>query len=296
MSKKDDFTFFGYHVVCLIDVLGQKQKLARWAKLPEDGQVTPDFIKALKDTAGTVLTFRDQFIKFFDRMNQCTIPDKLAAQPKEKQKQYQRFKECRVKVERFSDTFVFSSQIPNAHGDASITPMYRVLATCCYAMLWSLAGKTPVRGAVSIGAGAEPEDESFYGPGLAEAHYLESEVASYPRIIVSPMVRQFLADGQVYSTNREIAQIMSQMASTCRSFICQDVDGCWIVDFLGKGLRDLLGPDMPSGEAVGMAYEFVRSEASRFREAGNSKLAVRYHLLQQYIESRLPIWGIKQNA
>ncbi len=292
MSGKDDDYFLGYHVVCLIDVLGQKQKLAQWAELPDDRQVTPDFIKALKDTIGTVLTFRDQFIQFFEQLGQCTMPDKLTALPSEKQKQYHRFKECRVKVERFSDTFVFSSPIPNTHGDASITPLYRILAACCMAMFWSLAAKTPVRGAISIGTGAELEDESFYGPGLAEAHYLESEVAGYPRVVVSNSVRQFLADGQVYSSDREVAEIMKQIAGTCRSFICQDVDGCWIVDFLDKELRDLLGPDLKGGDTVRMAYEFVRSEALRFRNAGNSKLAVRYYLLQQYIESRLPIWGI----
>ena len=296
MSGKDDVTFFCYHIVCLIDVLGQKQKLARWANLPDNGQITPDFIDALTHTVGTVLGFRDQFIKLFDQLGQCTMPSRLAALPKDQQERYRRIKECSVLVERFSDTFVFSSQIPNTHGDASIIPMYRVLAACCHAMIVSLATKIPVRGAVTIGAGGVLEDGSFYGPALAEVHHIEQEVADYPRVVLSPTIREFLADGQAYSPDPKLAQIMGQIAGKCRSFICQDVDGCWIVDFLGKGLRDLLGPDTKVVPAVKLAYDFVRTQAEQFRQSGNTELAVRYHLLRQYIESRLPIWGIPANA
>ena len=162
MSEKDGTTFFGYHVVCLIDVLGQKQKLAHWANLPDAGQITPGFVQALKQTVGTVLRFREQFIKFFDQLRQCTIPEKVGSLPKEQQEKFFRHKECKVEVERLSDTFVFYSLIPNSYGDASVTPVYRILATCAMAMLWSLAAKTPVRGAITIGAGAKLEDGWFY--------------------------------------------------------------------------------------------------------------------------------------
>ncbi len=296
MSEKDDTTVFGYHVVCLIDVLGQKQKLARWASLPDGGQITPDFIDALKQTAGIVLSFRSQFIDYFKRLSQCTMPEKLVELPKAQQERYQRLKNCEVPVERFSDTFVFSSQIGSSHGDASVTPMYRILGTCCYAMLVSLAAKLPVRGAVTVGAGGMLEDGSFYGPALAEAHQLESEVAKYPRVVVSQTACEFLADGQAYSMDRETAEIMGKIAGICRSFIWQDVDGCWIVDFLGEGLRDLLGSNTGMTVAVKMAYDFVRAQAEQFRKSKNVKLALRYHLLQQYIESRLHLWGIQANG
>ena len=37
---------------------------------------------------------------------------------------------------------------------------------------------------------------------------------------------------------------------------------------------------------------YACAEAARFSEAKNQKLAGRYALLRQYIESRLPIWGL----
>lgn len=290
MSEENGYTFIGYQVVCLIDVLGQKQKLARWRRLPDGGQTNSDFNEAIRSTVGTVLTFRDEFVNYFKRLSQCTIPDQLAALPKDQQEKYQRIQDCDVHVERFSDTFVFSSQIRNAHGDASVIPVYRILATCCYAMLISLAAKTPVRGAITIGTGKILEDKSFYGPALAEAHYLESEVTNQPRVIISPTVHEFLAEGQAYSENREVTKDMGKIARTCRSLIYKDVDGCQAVDFIGKGVRDMLDADTGAAKAVNIGYEFVRNEAEKFRQSGNTKLAVRYHLLRQYMESRLPLW------
>lgn len=291
MTEEEQTTFFGYHVVCLIDVLGQKQRLADWPRLPQGGQPRDEFVKAIKQTAGTVLSFREHFIEFFEVTSKCTMPERLAALSKDQQEWYRKVKQRRVRVERFSDTFVFSSLILNPHGFVSVIPVYDVLLSCCMAMLVSLAAKVPVRGAVAVGTGAELEDGSFYGPPLAEAHYLEAEVAGYPRVVVSPTVLEFIAPGVIYSSDRLIGSLMSALAGTCRGLITQDVDGLPIVDFLGKRTRELLASDDALyTTAVRNAYEFVRSEAARFRKDGDSKLALRYHLLEKYIEPRLPFW------
>ena len=162
------------------------------------------------------------------------------------------------------------------------------------AMLMSLAAKIPLRGAVTIGAGVELEARDFYGPALAEAHHLEGEVADRPRIVVSDKVRGFLAEGQVYSHDAEICGWMQHMAGASRSLLCEDTDGRWIVDFLGKGIRGLVGTDSQFPLAVRKTYEFVRSEAHRFRTEGPEKLALRYQILQEYVESRVCIWGLNE--
>jgi hypothetical protein len=290
MGEQETF-FFGYHVVCLIDVLGQKQNLARWATLPEDGKHTPEFVGALKQTVGTVMAFRDQFISLFEEMGKATSLDKRGVLSREHEEHYQRIKDCMVLVERFSDTFVFSSQIPNSHGDVSITSLYRVLAACCHAMIVSLAAKIPVRGAVTVGPGSVLDDRSFYGPALAEAYHLENEIAGYPRVLVSPTVLRFLAEGQEYSSQKLVADIMRRLAELCRSFLCPDVDGCWIVDFLGEGIHNMLRASPGVNKAVKMGYDFVQARAKEYRQSGDNKLALRYYLLRKYMESRLPLWG-----
>ena len=123
-------------------------------------------------------------------------------------------------------------------------------------------------------------------------------MAGYPRVVVSPMVHEFLSEGQIYSNDPENNQIMSNIAKSCRPLLYQDVDGCWIVDFLGKGLRDLMcshgkTKDLTIDLILRAAYDFVRSEAVRFRTEDDAKLARRYHLLQNYFELRLPLWGLE---
>jgi hypothetical protein len=290
VSRKDEVTFFGYHAVCLIDVLGQKGNLSRWARLPDGGAVTPGLIDALKRTVGTVLTFRDMFIDFFKALGQCRMPGEYAALSADQKEVYHRFKDCDVRVERFADAFVFSSQIGNAYGDASTNPFYRILGACCWAMLVSLAAKTPVRGAVTIGAGAVLEDGSFYGPALAEAHHLESEVADYPRIVVSDDVAMFLTDQGPYSDEPRISGLMRQMADASCSLVARDSDGLHIVDYLGRGAHDLYGGRDGVERAVPMACDFIRAETERFRTEGNSKLADRYAKVQQYFKPRLGLW------
>ncbi len=294
MSDQNDDRVWSNHVVCLIDVLGQKEKLARLAEPPPNGQLTPEFLHNLKQTAGVVISKRDQFVDFFNELSQCTVRDELKNCPPDQQQSYWRSKNCEVKVQRFSDTSVLYSQIGNTHGDALVTPLSRVLGACCYAMVRSLADKIPVRGAVTIDLGMELEEKDFYGPALAEAHRLESTVAGYPRIVVSDNLRLFLAKGTVYSPDMTINKKMSKMAATCRSLLCTDIDGCWIIDYLGTGIQDLLKPNasllIKLRDIIHKAYEFVCAEAKRFRTEGNAKLALRYHLLQNYFESRLPQW------
>jgi hypothetical protein len=170
--------------------------------------------------------------------------------------------------------------------------MYSMLDTCCFMMFDSLADKTPFRGAITIGDGGVLKDDSFYGPALAEAHDLESKIAGYPRVLVSNKVRQFLSDESTYSDDPEIDKAMQSLANTCRSLICQDADGHWIVDFLGKGSAGIFRSTRDCVNIIKMAYDFVGEQVEQFSQSGNAKLAGRYCVLKKYIESRLPLWGI----
>ncbi len=292
MTQENEDMMVAYHVVCLLDVLGQKQKLARWARLPKDAKLTPELAGALQETAGVLLRFRENFTSFFEGLSKRPSPEELAGLPQEQQERHRRFKECRVQVERFSDTFVFSVPLFNSYGDASMVALYSLLVTCCHAVLTSLAVQAPVRGAITIGAGSRLTDGSFYGPALAEAHYLESKIANYPRVVVSPAVRQVLEEGQTYSHSPDMDRLMRQRARDCRQIIRQDVDDCWALDFLGEGIRSLKHSQETAAKLLKVAYAFVREQRDQFGQSGDTKLAGRYQLLQEYIESRGALWGL----
>ncbi len=290
-TGNDDF-FVSYHVVCLIDLLGQKEKLANWAKLPPDLQPTPEFIHAIKQTAGTIVSFQEQFEEFF---HQCDKPDEwVEALSQDEKNRYYRYRECRLITQQFSDTFVFYAPMPNSHKDVSVFPLRRILSTCCWLMTRSLAAGIPLRGAICIGTGMELAERNFYGPALAEAHYLESKVTKYPRILISTDAAQFAQGNAGFSQNVIIETMMKELAIICRSLLCRDVDGKVIVDFLGQGAFDYMEEvDLGYISWVEKAYRFVKSETLRFQQEKNEKLAPRYAALQEYMEARLSIWGLQ---
>ncbi len=159
-------------------------------------------------------------------------------------------------------------------------------------MVASLADKKPVRGAITVGAGGVLEDDSFYGPALAEAYQLENEVAQYPRVVVSNTVHQFVFDKRIYSDDPEVDKAMQSLADQCQSLICKDADGHWIVDFLGSGSAKLFRSIPQSVDTVKKAYGFVLEQIDQFTQSGDAKLAERYRMLKRYFEPQLPLWGI----
>ncbi len=290
-GQKQEF-FVGSHAVCVIDLLAQKSKLAEWRQIPSEPQPTPEFIRSIRQTAGTILKFQEMFEDFFQKVAATYFPALLDSLPREGREIYRRCKECRLNTQQFSDTFVFYSLIPNAYGDVSMVPLYRILTACCMAMTCSLAASIPIRGSVCVGMGVELAEHNFYGPALAEAHHLEDEIAQYPRIVVSPDAVRFLQGNLGFSEHPSIESLMKSLAGTCRSILCHDEDHNIIVDFLGRGIFDILGPEPTHVDAVEKAYRFVLSESDRFKQIGDEKLAPRYESLRRYMETRLSIWGL----
>lgn len=291
LPQDEEPIVFGNHVVCLLDVLGQADELKKWQNLP--AIATPELLEALRNTAGAVLCYRDNFERQFRELETKRRLKEYSELPPEQQKQYDRVMGSHTHVERFSDSFVFSCLLQNDHRDTVVTAIYHALVTCCCTMLLSLAGKKPIRGAVSVGAGAILPDSSFYGPALADVHQLESKVAGYPRIVISKELFRNLAPRSQFSSDRLVHRCMTTLSTTCRSLVFEDVDGVLTLDFIGEGIQAIWSLDHNVLDMLRPAFAFVKSEAIRFRSERNAKLALRYYLLQQYMESRLPLWNIQ---
>jgi hypothetical protein len=293
----------GYYVVCLIDLLGQKEKLAEWAKIPAASQPPKEFDDAVNQTAGTVLRFKQKFLNYFDHPAWTGSPP-MDLVPDDKRPDFlalcERCKSSRVSVQQFADTFVFYAPMLNSYGDVTSAPFVQMMGACCSAMADSLANGVPLRGALCIGAGMELGEANFYGPALAEAHRLESDIARRPRIVVSPGAFQFAQTYSNFSEDRRVNSTMRNMAQECLCLMWTDDDGNVVADFLGKGMRKLTGQPTPKTlDDIAKAYRFACVEGSRFKEKAIEdgkpeclRNAGRYALLRQYIESRLPIWGL----
>jgi hypothetical protein len=248
-SPKTEDTFqLGNYVVCIMDLLGQKEKLKDWDTMPADAQLSPKMTAAIKATIGAVEGFYRGFTTYFEAQKKSTSPLNdlsLFLMNTTEREIYLRQKEVELSVQQFSDTFVFFAPIANSRGELNILSVYAVLGACSMAMLYSLGSKIPLRGAVHIGTGIKLPELSFYGPALAEAHRLECQVAQYPRIVVSPFVTSFVQHKPTSMGSKFIDGWFTEMLSVCQNMLAVDgFDGQPIVDWLGTGFRKTMGSPM----------------------------------------------------
>ena len=298
-----------YYFVLLIDVLGQQQHLSRWNSLPEDGKITPELLEAVRKSAGVVAKLRRDLEVFFrawldaPRTSVDHQQAMLALPLGASRASYQSMSDSRHTVAHFSDTFVVYTPVTTSHGDWSVRALYSLLGCACMLSLLYLARRTPLRGAICIGAGAEFPEIGFYGPALAEAHHLEASTAAHPRIIVSANLRKFVRSLPKRKGEPNLDKAIHGMFERCGTLVAEDTDGECILDYLGAASRELFpGPTPPKRDSIKLvraAYDFVIEEGARLSKAAiaepsdeNKNLAERYALLKDYFDQHVENWGI----
>jgi hypothetical protein len=283
-----------YYVVCLIDILGQKKHLQRWARLPTDGKTSDEFNEAIENTVGTVLRLSGMFEGFFSEFGQPPQQAVLDRLPLPQWEPFMRIRECGpLTTQQFSDTFVFYAPLTNSHGDLSGATFFQMLTAAASAVLYGLATKAPIRGAITVGAGMEIRPGNFYGPALAVVHSLESEVAEYPRVVLSEEAVRFAHRKSGFSHDDVIEHIIAAYHEKhIRPLLIEDTDQQVIVDFMGHEFHSGVSDKPVIVNYASRAYRFARAEAARFEADGSDKLAKRYSRLLDYMEPRLSLWGI----
>jgi hypothetical protein len=119
--------------------------------------------------------------------------------------------ESSLQMTAFSDCYVLSE----------VSPAWHVLAAVQALGSRFLAEGILTRGAVVKGK-AYHNGRVLFGPGIIEAHQLESDVAKYPRILVAESVRE-----AVWGYHEGLWE---------RRLLERDVDGCWFVNLLVPSL------------------------------------------------------------
>lgn len=189
-----------------------------------------------------------------------------------------------------SDAIVISVPLGgnDEHCKATNGVKIALLAVCSLAVL-AFGGKIAFRGGVEVGIAAMLDGGEVYGPALARAYSLESEMAEYPRIVVGNGLLHFLETVARQEPQTPFGHIARHNAANCRRMIVQDTDGRQMLDFLGRETRESPAASLMC-DLVTKGHEFVRSEYEKFHKAGNDKLASRYFRLLQYYEARKKAW------
>ena len=282
----------GYHVVCVLDLLGQRSALAGWDTMPEESGPSPEMLYAIKQTAGTVLAFRDMFHNYFRELQKPTVSTSfLNSVPSHQKELYLRARQTRLSSQQFSDTFVFYAPLSTTHGDVTLLPVLGIFIACAWSMIVGLGTQIPFRAGVCIGTGIELSPQNFYGPGLATAHHLESCVAKHPRIVVSKKLCDLLRRPSKFSDDPTINLIMANTAKACAAFLTDDVDGHVILDYLGEEFRKYAEHfPVDFGSFVNAAVAFADLQQQRFHNSKDFKVANYYHRLLEYLQPRQADW------
>lgn len=287
MPGDESQIMFGYHVVTLIDFLGQQSKLAEWDFRPETKYDQQRFIAAVQETLGKITKWRGQFEKNFNIWRKARqLPASWTAALPDGGWAYREFADTSLGFMHFSDTIVIYSPVVNQFGHANAGTIMSHLFTCGTLMLLALCQNTVFRGAIEIGMAGQLAPAGIYGPALAAAHQLESKVAEYPRIMVGARLREYLCALAANSEDSAPASINRETGRLCRSLLGQDRNGDWIVDYLNAGFAKICTDSEGWAELRAGAYKFVRRERDRFQQERDEKLAARYERMAEYYQSR----------
>jgi hypothetical protein len=287
ITSQPDRTFhYGFHCVAFLDILGQRRILRQLPRLPKQDEQTR---KLLKDTAGYVLRLRNHLATTFEEFRKPTpLAENLSSQDQ------QRILDARgsVHYRGFSDSLIMDiSFLGDVEQFGPVIGIYGCFVACCMLHLVALSYKRPIRGGIDVGLGMDITDEEVYGPVLERGHFLESQVADYPRIVLGEELIDYLDEVEkqrVALTN--LGFMAPRFASLSKELITIDTDGFPMLDFLGEKMRTLT-PVAERQKLFQPAVEYIRDQKQVARSGHDYQHLSRYNRLGAYFEKRAPLWS-----
>ena len=246
----------GYYFVALIDVVGQRDRLKHWVRLPGNDVEMEDVARILQDTSEYVKDLRRQFDDFFNLA--ATPTGRLNHLNEQQRKWIQQRKQSALWRRGFSDSYLVTVPCsPESSWGAHSGAIYLSLFSVCGLFVWALAMGKPFRGAVEVGLGTEISKEEVYGPVNVRVVELEKH-AGYPRIIVGNGLLNHLHDLEQRCPDNLEGRHTKHCIHDCRKLLTTDHTDTLILDPMGEGVKSV--PGAVASEIIEHAYKFVVSQ------------------------------------
>ncbi len=275
------------YCVGFIDLLGQREEYKNEGLLPQFASDIDReaFNQKIKRTIGTILDLQ----KDAEAMLQVTLtpnPKHKETLPSKLHETYDKMRHTNIKRQRWSDGLVFFACLGDPEVKCPVNgtfDLFGLAGTMCFL---GLAKGRPIRGAIDIAWGMELHDGELYGAAVAKAYELESYVAQYPRIVVGDRTIGFLEAHRQNKDNDIYSQHNRQLSEMCLNMIAEDVDGHFIIHYLGNSFREYISKDLHN-DLYNKAIEFIKSQFENHRRLKDNKesnkLSFRYsHLLSYF--------------
>ena len=275
-----------------IDVLGQKEYLKRFTRLPDmsDDKIKNEFAHAVMKTVGTMTSITNLINRFFaaaDKVDsEMPVPELLKDDVK-------RLTKRDVKFLKFSDGLFVYTTIAESLIPVPQFGVYALFLACGMLSLTCLASGTAIRGGLEIGWGLEYETNQLYGSVVSLSYLLESKIAQYPRFVIGQQMQEYLHMSTQIKDTDTASRLKKHSAELCLDIVYEDNDGYFCIDFLDEKFlaKTTLMNDY---EVLKKAYAYVLYESEINKRKRNTELAFRYSILRNYFEAKMPEWGISQ--
>ena len=198
--------------------------------------------------------------------------------------------QCIVKLQRFSDTFVFYSKMQGEQKELFLSPMQNYLGATAMIMIFFLHSGHPLRGAICFGTGWEIKENDFYGYSLARAHHLEEKDADYPRLIIDNDLYDILQ--REATRENPPSEFIRKTAKECLRLCTKDQDGRIILDYLGEYMAEGLksyNNYTNHASMVRQSYLWILKQLADYKDE-NEKLYSKYEKFKRYFDSRMGYW------
>jgi hypothetical protein len=279
MRKKELITF--NYCVCFIDLLGQMNEYKDQGLVPQfvTKEEREAFNKKIKRTIGSIIKLQKDAENF---MNALSRPSRRKDNlPQHLHDTYDQMMRCNVKSQRWSDGLVYFACLGDQDVRCPVNSPFNLFGLAGSMIFLGLARGQPIRGAIDISWGVELHHRELYGAVIAKAYELESNVAKYPRIIVSDRTIRYLETYRQIQDNDVYSMCNRQLAEMCINMLTEDVDGFVMINYLGDAFKEYISKNMHN-ELYRKAFEFVQKEWERHRRERNVKLSFRYSHLHSY--------------
>jgi len=285
---------FQHYLIVFLDILGQRSILREIKDLPTNSNNDEEiFLDKIRKTIGKVDKLRKTFKGFFDASN-LHIPNTDLVPP-EHREEFILAQKSKEYFYGFSDSIIIAVPLMSNDGnDENCTAMngvFSALVATCGIGFRSLAATIALRGGLDVGIGTQIEGKEIYGPALERAHYIESNLAEYPRFVLGKELINYLYWVENQQCKTRLGIIAKSMAKFCRGMIIRDTDGRYMLDFMGVKFKEAADNSIDI-KVVKPACDFVVSQHQKYLKEENEYLASRYYRLLQYIDARKKLWGV----
>jgi hypothetical protein len=275
-----------HYLVAFIDLLGQKEQMKGLLLIPpkSDGEERKRYEASIRRPLEAVQFIQSNFQRLVTSSNEWHETEIPGMKP-EVAEGLQRYRITDIRIQRFSDGLVLFCPL-SKETHFPVGSVWDVLHSCASMMIGGLAEGFAFRAAIAVGAGYAPEQGEIYGPVLAEAYRLESEVAVYPRIVVSGQVATWLASLQrkPHASDEE-ERVTLAMRDQCQNLVMEDKDGVLVIDFLSAEVLQLLEQQGDAAMTIRRMRDFVDKMIETHRD--DPKVLAKYVWIRDYIRSRI---------